>query len=134
MKVISIIDDDRIVREAIADLLQSLGYEVTTFESAEDFLESGSLTHTSCVITDLNMPGLDGLELQSRLIAQGHPTPVIFVTAFPEERFRKRATDAGALGFLSKPFTEDALVHCMETALASTPRVFSSPSWEFGSG
>ena len=71
MKVISIIDDDCIVREAIADLLQSLSYEVTTFESAEDFLGSGSLTETSCLITDLQMPGLDGFELQSRLIVQG---------------------------------------------------------------
>src|SRR5215469_13783942 len=86
MKVISIIDDDCIVREAIADLLQSLSYEVKTFESAEDFLGSSSITETSCVITDLHMPGLDGLELQSRLIAQSHPAPVIFVTAFPEER------------------------------------------------
>ena len=103
MKVISIIDDDCIVREAIADLLQSLSYEVTTFESAEDFLGSSSLTETSCVITDLHMPGLDGLELQSRLIAQSHPAPVIFVTAFPEERFRKRAMAAGAVGFLTYP-------------------------------
>jgi FixJ family two-component response regulator len=134
MTIISIIDDECIVREALADLLQSLGYDARIFESAEDFLESGSLAETSCLITDLQMPGLDGLELQNRLIAQGHATPVIFVTASSEERFRKRATDAGALGFLSKPFTEDALVHCMETALASTPRVFSSPSWEFGSG
>jgi FixJ family two-component response regulator len=117
MKVISIVDDDCIVREAMADLIESLGYEVTTFESAELFLESGSLTNTSCVITDLNMPGLDGLELQSRLIAQGHPIPVIFVTAFPEERFRKRAMAAGAVGFLSKPFVEEALINCVEGAL-----------------
>ena len=69
------------------------------------------------------MPGLDGLELQSRLVAQGHHIQVIFVTAFPEERLRKRAINAGAVGFLSKPFTEDTLIHCMETALASTPGV-----------
>jgi FixJ family two-component response regulator len=120
MKIIAIVDDDCIVREAMADLLQSLGYEVTTFESAEHFLESASLTETSCLITDLHMPGLDGLELQSRLIAQGNPTPVIFVTAFPEERFRKRAMNAGAVGFLSKPFAEDALINCVEAALTGS--------------
>jgi FixJ family two-component response regulator len=118
--IISIIDDDYIVRDALADLLQSLGYEVTTFKSAEDFLDSGSLAESSCLITDLHMPGLNGLELQSRLIAQGHATPVIFVTAFPEERFRKRAISAGAIGFLR--FTEEALIHCVERALTgSTP-------------
>ena len=123
MTFISIIDDDCMVREAIADLVQSLGYEARTFESAEDFLGSGRLSETSCLITDVHMPGLDGLELQSRLVAQGRHTPVIFVTAFPEERLRKRAINAGAVGFLSKPFTEDTLIHCMETALASTPGV-----------
>jgi FixJ family two-component response regulator len=88
---------------------------------------------TSCLITDLHMPGLDGLDLQSRLIVQGHHTPMIFVTASPEERFRKRAINAGAVGFLSKPFTEDALIHCVETALASTPHLCSSAFWELGS-
>jgi FixJ family two-component response regulator len=84
---ISIIDDDQTVREATGDLVQSLGYEVLTFESAERFLESGRLAETSCLIADLHMPGLSGLDLQSRLIAEGQRIPVIFVTAFPEERF-----------------------------------------------
>jgi FixJ family two-component response regulator len=118
MPIVSIIDDDPIVREATADLLQSLAYETKTFESAEHFLESGALAETSCLITDLQMPGIGGLELQTRLIAQGHPTPIIFVTAFPEERFRQRAMNAGALAFLSKPFAEDALIRCVESALA----------------
>jgi FixJ family two-component response regulator len=122
MTIVSIIDDNPIVREATADLIESLGYEVKTFESAEYFLESGFLAETCCLITDLQMPGLDGLELQTRLIAQGHATPVIFVTAFPEERFRQRAMTAGALGFLSKPFTEDALIRCVESALAPKGR------------
>ena len=74
MTMVSIIDDDRIVREAIGDLVQSLGYEVETFESAEHFLTSGHLAETSCLITDLQMPGLNGLELQSQLAAEGHPT------------------------------------------------------------
>jgi FixJ family two-component response regulator len=117
MPIVSIIDDDPIVREATADLLQSLGYEAKPFESAEHFLESGALAETSCLITDLQMPGLNGLELQTRLIAQGHSIPVIFVTAFPEERFRNRAMNAGALAFLSKPFAEDSLIKCVESAL-----------------
>ena len=117
MAIVSIIDDDPIVREGTADLLQSLGYDVATFESAEHFLESGRLVETSCLITDLQMPGLSGLELQSRLTAQGHAPPVIFITAFPEEKFRQRAMNAGARGFLSKPFTEATLIKCMESAL-----------------
>jgi len=121
MKMISIIDDDHFARDAIGDLVQSLGYDVATFESAERFLESGRLAETSCLITDLHMPGLDGLELQSRLVADGDCTPVIFVTAFPEEKFRERAISAGAVGFLSKPFDESSLIHCLETALRLAP-------------
>ena len=97
--IISIIDDDRAARGATGDLFQSLGYEVLTFDSAERFMESGHLAETSCLITDLQMPGLSGLDLQSRLIAEGQRIPVIFVTAFPEERFRRRALNAGAVGF-----------------------------------
>jgi FixJ family two-component response regulator len=115
--MISIVDDDHIVRDAICDLLQSLGHEIATFESAEHFLGSGRLGETSCLITDVQMPGLSGLDLQSRLMADGHRTPVIFVTAFPEERHRKRAMSAGAVGFLSKPFSEDCLIKCLDTAL-----------------
>jgi FixJ family two-component response regulator len=116
MTTISIIDDDRIVREAVADLVKSLGYEVATYESAEDFLDGQRLAQTSCLITDLQMPGLNGLELQSQLRAQGHSIPVIFVTAFPEEKFRQRAMSAGAIGFLSKPFDEAGLIDCLEAA------------------
>ena len=114
---ISIIDDDEVVREATGDLVQSLGYDVVTFESAERFLESGRLAETSCLITDLHMPGLSGLDLQSQLIAEGQRIPVIFITAFPEERFRRRAMNAGAVGFLSKPFDEESLIRSLETAL-----------------
>jgi len=120
MATISIIDDDPIVREAIADLVQSLGYEAATFESAEQFLASGAVAETSCLITDLQMPGQSGLELQKQLLAEGHRTPVIFVTAFPEEKFRNRAMTAGAAAFLSKPFRDDTLIDCVKNALNST--------------
>ena len=119
MATISIIDDDPIVREAIADLVQSLGYEAATFESAEQFLASGAVAETSCLITDLQMPGQSGLELQKQLLAEGHRTPVIFVTAFPEEKFRNRAMTAGAVAFLSKPFRDDTLIECVKAVLNS---------------
>ena len=115
-----IFDDDYIVRDAIGDLLQSLGHEIATFESAEHFLESGCLRETLCLISDVQMPGLNGLDLHSRLLADGHRMPVIFVTAFPEERLRKRAMNAGAVGFLTKPFNEDCLIRCLYTALNGT--------------
>ena len=115
--MITIVDDDDFVRESLRDLVESLGYAVSTFESAERFLESGRLAETSCLITDLQMPGLSGLDLQGRLIAEGQRIPVIFITAFPEERFRRRAMNAGAVGFLSKPFDEESLIRYLETAL-----------------
>jgi FixJ family two-component response regulator len=115
--MITIIDDDDLVRESLRDLLESRGYAVSTFESAERFLESGRLGETSCLISDVQMPGLSGFDLQSRLLAEGRCIPVIFITAFPEERFRKRARSAGAVGYLSKPLEEGSLISCLETAL-----------------
>jgi FixJ family two-component response regulator len=115
--MISIVDDDRSVREATKGLVRSLGYGATAFASAEDFLQSDRVSDTACLITDVQMPGLSGVELQSRLIAQGNRTPVIFITAFPEERIRARAMEAGAVGFLSKPFNEDHLIEYIHAAL-----------------
>jgi FixJ family two-component response regulator len=120
--MISIIDDDRFVRDATKDLVRSLGYRVLTFESALHFLESGRLAETSCVITDVQMPGLSGLDLQSRLLADGYRVPVIFITAFPEEASRTRALNAGAAGFLAKPFDEISLVACLDAALRDITR------------
>ena len=116
--MISIVDDDISVRESIRDLIESLGYEVAAFESAGRFLEAACLPETSCLIADLQMPGLSGLDLQSRLIVDGQYIPVIFVTAFPGERFRRDAMNAGAVGFLSKPFDENALISCLGSALS----------------
>jgi len=115
--MIAIIDDDPSVREATDELMKSLGYRAATFASAEDFLQSGRMNDTSCLITDVQMPGLSGIELQSVLIARGNSTPMIFVTAYPEERTRKRALEAGAIGFLSKPFDEARLIEHLEAAL-----------------
>jgi len=115
--MISIIDDDPLVREATDELMQSLGYRAETFASAEDFLRSDRLNDSSCLITDVQMQGLSGIELQNALIARGNKTPMIFLTAFPEERIRKRALEAGAIGFLSKPFDEQRLIEYLETAL-----------------
>ena len=115
--MISIVDDDRSVREAANMLIVSLGYTAATFASAEEFLESGRLCETTCLITDMQMPGMSGIDLQSHLTAHGHGTPVIFVTAYPEESLRARALNAGAFGFLSKPFSEEALIACLDRAL-----------------
>jgi FixJ family two-component response regulator len=115
--VISIVDDDASVREATKGLVRSLGYGAAAFASAEDFLQSDHVNDTACLITDMQMPGLSGVELQSRLVAQGNRTPIIFITAFPEERIRARVLEAGAVGFLSKPFDEERLIEYIHAAL-----------------
>ena len=115
--MISIVDDDESVREATKGLVRSLGYVAATFASAEDFLRSEHLHDTACLITDVQMPGLTGIELQSFLIAGGHRLPIIFMTAFPDERIRSRVLEAGACGFLSKPFSDDSLIGCLDRAL-----------------
>jgi FixJ family two-component response regulator len=118
--LISIVDDDESIREATKGLVRSLGYKAATFASAEEFLQSDNLDNTSCLITDVQMPGLSGLELQRRLIAQGTNMPTIFITAFPEEATRSSALKAGAVGYLGKPFSEESLLKCLDTALGSS--------------
>jgi FixJ family two-component response regulator len=115
--LISIVDDDPLARDGIRELVESLGYKGVAFMSAAHFLESGLIAETTCLITDLQMPGLNGLELQEALRSQGYQTPVIFITAFPNEKYRMRAFDNGAVGFLSKPFDEDALIECLNAAI-----------------
>jgi FixJ family two-component response regulator len=117
--VISIIDDDESVREGIQRLVRSLGYATATFASAEEYLLSDRVRKSSCLITDIKMPGMSGVEMQNRLIADGDRTPVIFVTAFPGEKIRERVLEAGAFGFFSKPFNENCLITCLEKALKS---------------
>jgi FixJ family two-component response regulator len=115
--VISIVDDDEAVRLALRSLVRSLGYVSNVFASAEEFLESSYLNETSCLISDVQMPGMNGIELQSRLNGLDCRTPVIFVTAFPDERNRARALAAGAIGFMEKPFEGRAMIQLIETAL-----------------
>src|SRR5207342_1134334 len=112
---IAIVDDDEAVREAMKSLVRSLGYHASTFGSAEDFLNSEQLDDTSCLITDVQMPGLSGLDIKDRLIARGHSIPIIFITGFPDENVRIRAMKAGALAFLSKPVSQDHLIDHLET-------------------
>jgi FixJ family two-component response regulator len=118
--VISIIDDDESVREATKCLVRSLGYVAAAFASAEEFLRSEHVEDTACLITDVQMPGLNGLDLHERLVETGRGMPVIFITAFPEEKIRSRALAAGACGFLKKPFDEQSLIGCLDRALAAS--------------
>jgi FixJ family two-component response regulator len=122
-KVISIVDDDPSVREATGSLVRSLGYHAATFASAQEFLHSRQIDDTSCLITDLVMPGMSGIDLQDRLIADGNDTPVIFITASFDEMTRTRVLQAGAHGFLRKPFSEESLVKCLDSALGSVEGV-----------
>ena len=117
--LISIIDDDALARDGIRELVESLGYRTATFQSAEDFLRSSMVADTACLITDLQMPGLSGLELQEALRSQGYHTPVILITAFPNEQHRTCALDNGAVGFLSKPFDEASLIKCLSAAITA---------------
>src|SRR6516162_9551735 len=115
--LISIVDDDALARDGIRELVESLRYRATTFGSAEDFLQSSMVAETACLITDLQMPGLSGLELQEALQSLGHQTPVIVITAYPNEKHRTRALENGAVGYLSKPFDEQTLIECLTVAI-----------------
>jgi FixJ family two-component response regulator len=118
-RAISIIDDDESIRVAAMMLLRLHGFVVNTFASAEDFLRSPSVHETCCLIVDVQMPGMNGLALQERLRDDGNGTPIIFITAFPEERNRTRAMAGGAACFLSKPFDGQTLISCVDKALNS---------------
>ena len=115
--VISVVDDDTSVRVATNNLLRSRGYIVHTFASAEEFLHSSQFNETSCVIADVQMSAMSGLDLLTAMRARGYDAPFIFITAFPDENIRARAMKAGAICFLAKPFAVPELVDCLETAL-----------------
>ena len=115
--MIAVVDDDDAVRQATARLVQSVGYNTFTFPSAEEFLKSEKVRDTSCLITDVQMPGLSGLDLQERLITNGHRIPIIFITAHPDHIVRARAAKDETVCILAKPFRPDHLLDCVETAL-----------------
>jgi FixJ family two-component response regulator len=115
--MIAIVDDDEAVREALGMLVRSLSHKASTFGSAEEFLKSKQFSNTSCIITDLQMPGLSGLDLQDLLLARGHRFPIIFITAHSDENVRARAMKAGAVAFLSKPVNPDHLLGYLDEAL-----------------
>lgn len=116
---ISIVDDDQSVREAAVNLFRSMGLPAAAYGSAEEFLASGMIERTSCLVLDVHMPGMNGLSLQSHLEATGRHIPIVFVTAFTEEVVRAQAMDAGAICFLAKPFREGDLLDGVRSALRS---------------
>jgi FixJ family two-component response regulator len=115
--LISVVDDDESVRRATTLLVESFGFRAATFESAETFLRSGDLHVTSCLIVDVQMPGMDGLQLQSHLAAAGCGIPIIFITAYEGSDSRRRAMQAGAAAFLNKPFSDEQLLETIRSAL-----------------
>jgi FixJ family two-component response regulator len=116
--VVSIVDDDASIRVALSNLLRSRGYVVHAFGSADEFIGSVRLTETSCVISDVQMSPMNGLELLAHLRLQGYAAPFIFITAFPDENVRAHALKAGARGFLAKPVALPNLIACLDAALA----------------
>ena len=115
--LISIVDDDESLRNSLDDLIRSFGFEARCFPSAEAFLNSNYVHDTACLIVDVRMPGMNGLELQCRIIANNWGIPIIFITSHVDEVARVRALEAGAVAFLYKPFYEEELLHAIDLAL-----------------
>ena len=115
--LISVVEDDQSLRDAMVGLVQSLGHDAKGYASAEAFLAAGVAAASACVITDIQMPGISGIDLKLALVEAGLAVPVIMVTARPEEALHERARQSGAFCLLRKPFTPDALIECLERAL-----------------
>jgi FixJ family two-component response regulator len=118
-KLIAIVDDDESVQSALQDLLEAVGCTTRSFGSAEEFLESGQYRDAACLVVDIRMPGMSGLELQAKLKAEQSRIPMIFITAHGDEKMRLQAMRAGAVDFLTKPFDQDVLLDCIRAALAT---------------
>ena len=117
--LISVVEDDRFFRESMARLMKSLGHSVEAFSSAADFLASPQLVETACLIADVNMPAMTGIELHRHLIESGRAIPTILVTAYPDDDARARALKEGITGYLRKPVDEERLKYCLRAALRS---------------
>ena len=116
--LIAIVDDDESMREAIKGLMRSLGFDTEIFSSADDFLRFPNLRSTTCLVSDIHMPGMSGFDLQRRLVALGQSIPTILITAYPAESERARGLGADIVCFLTKPFDEQDLLDCIHTAVA----------------
>jgi FixJ family two-component response regulator len=119
MKLVAIVDDDDLMRGALQGMLKSVGLPSQAFASAEEFLTSGQLRQTACLIADIRMPGMSGLELQAKLNAEHCRIPTIFITAHGDTKMRMQALRAGAVEFLAKPFDDEALLGSVRAALES---------------
>jgi FixJ family two-component response regulator len=120
--IVAGVDDDFRVRESIESLVESAGHSTLVFSSAEEFLQSGALAQTICLVTDLRMPGMDGIELQRRIRLDRPQLPVIFISARGDDETRRRALNEGAVAFLYKPFDAAELLGAIQTALGRIPR------------
>ena len=121
-QLIAVVDDDRLVREAVEELLCSVGYDAKGFGSADAFLASPSRGAVDCIVADIQMPGRSGLELQALLAAEPNTPPIIFLTGLPEADARRRAAAASSLCCLSKPIVPEELIRCIEDALVEAGR------------
>jgi len=118
--LLSVVDDDESIRESVPGLIEEFGYAARAFSSAEEFLSSGAIDETSCLILDIAMPGMSGPELHLELKRRGEEVPVIFITGQKDEAIRTRMLEQGAAGFLLKPFSDTALLAAIKTALQAT--------------
>ena len=118
--LVAIVDDDESIRNATRDLLRAAGFSTATYEDAESFFSGSDLATTSCLVADMRMPGMTGLELYQTLVASGKDIPTVIITAHPEEVTQSRAREVGISCFLSKPFAPDDLIECVQLALAKS--------------
>ena len=121
-KFVAIVDDDESIRAALQGFMKEAGLPAQSFASAEDFLASGNLNEVGCLVADIRMPGMSGLELQARLNAERHRIPIVFVTAHGDESMKMQALRAGAVEFLAKPFNEEVLLDCVRAAMENRAR------------
>jgi FixJ family two-component response regulator len=125
--LIAIVDDDKSIRNSTQHLLKAAGFVTATFEDAASFLGSASRASTACVVADMRMPGMTGLQLYQELVASGHGIPTVIITAHPDELTQARAHEAGITCYLSKPFAPDELLGCVREALAKSQAGRSIP-------